>query len=72
MSKIEDVLEALELLKAELMDKLNVIIEKNAIGTPCNHCGGDGLKAVQEGSIPCPNCNATGYKIFGIIKTANL
>jgi len=34
----------------------------------CHHCGGDGIKGIGEGFLPCPDCNATGWiRVIGKI-----
>lgn len=69
MAEIEDVIEAIEDLKTDIMDKLDDILEKDILSRICHHCGGDGIKETSGESIECPDCNGEGLHKIGKIKS---
>jgi len=48
------------------MTSTEMIIESGILNLACHTCGGsgDGTKDPAEGTLPCPDCNGTGYRFW--------
>lgn len=58
--KLEDVLD-------KLADNKELLQQAKSVQTLCNHCGGDGMKDDNGGTITCPDCGGNGLVPSGRI-----
>jgi len=65
VAEIQDVLDRLDDLSDQIDNKIDAVeakVDADKLQYEiCNHCGGDGIKLIGDGTDSCPDCGGTGW-----------